>query len=284
MSASVNCILTLSCPDRKGVIAAVTAAIADSGGNIVEAAQSVDKASTQFFMRCAFSLAEENFADTRLRLGKIAEAFSMTWALRLAAKRQRVLIMVSKFDHCLNDLLYRHAIGALAMELRAIVSNHTDAERLAHSHGVPYHHLPISADTKKQQENHLCDLVEAENIDLIVLARYMQVLSPELCARMSGRIINIHHSFLPSFKGAKPYHQAFERGVKLIGATAHYVTSDLDEGPIIEQDALRISHELSADDLVAAGRDVEASVLARAVKFHIEDRVLLNGARTVVFR
>jgi len=277
-------ILTLSCADRPAIVAAVATVIAAVGGNIVEAAQFGEPDEDRFFMRVAFSVTAEGAARFQVDFAGTAIRFGMDWILREAGHRPRVLIMVSKFDHCLNDLLYRHSIGALPAELPLIVSNHRDAERLSASYGIPFVHLPVSPDTKPRQEAELLELVVAERIELIVLARYMQVLSAELCRRMSGQIINIHHSFLPSFKGAKPYHQAYARGVKLIGATAHYVTSDLDEGPIIEQDAMRVSHDLRADDLVVAGRDVESSVLSRAVKYHLENRVLMNAQKTVVFR
>lgn len=275
--------LTLSCADRPAIIASVTSAIAQADGNIVEAAQSVDGDRAQFFMRAAFTLPHDDLEHVREKLGDVADRLGMSWSLRSSSTRRRVLIMVSKFDHCLNDLLYRHSIGELAMDIPLIVSNHPDAKRHAEAHKIAFHHLPVTAANKLEQEAALEQFVEAEKIDLIVLARYMQILSPRLCGNMSGRIINIHHSFLPSFKGARPYHQAHERGVKLIGATAHYVTSDLDEGPIIEQEAIRVSHDLSADDLVAVGREIESRVLARSVKFHVEDRVILNGGKTIVF-
>ena len=214
----------------------------------------------------------------------ISERFAMRWALHDAAERPRVLIMVSKLDHCLNDLLYRYRIGALPMEPVAIVSNHRDTYQLAASYDIPFLHLPVTSETKARQEAKLWALIEDERAELVVLARYMQVLSNELCRRLEGRAINIHHSFLPSFKGAKPYHQAYARGVKLIGATAHYVTPDLDEGPIIEQEVARVDYKMGADDLVALGRDVECLALARAVKYHLEHRVFLNGQKTVVFR
>src|SRR5690606_23163107 len=224
-----------------------------------------------------------SYADLRDEFSTIADDFGMTWNLHDQSRRPRVLIMVSRFDHCLMDLLYRHAIGELKMVVPAIVSNHRDAYRLAAAHDIPVHHLPVTRETKHQQEEKLIALVRQEAIDLIVLARYMQVLSDELCRSLPCPAINIHHSFLPSFKGAKPYHQAHRRGVKIIGATAHYVTPDLDEGPIIEQDTARVTHALSPDDLVAAGRDIESRVLARAVKLHLESRVMLNGKKTVVF-
>lgn len=284
MAQAATHILTLSCTDQPAIVAKVATAIATSGGNIVEAAQFGEAVENKFFMRVAFSVDPDGAARFNAAFSDLATNFGMAWALSETSQRPRVLLLVSKFDHCLNDLLYRHSIGALQAELPLIVSNHKDAERLAAVYGIPFRFMPVTPATKAEQEGKLLDLVEAERIDLVVLARYMQVLSPELCRRMSGRIINIHHSFLPSFKGAKPYHQAHARGVKLIGATAHYVTSDLDEGPIIEQDAMRVSHDYTAEDLVAVGRDVESSVLSRAVRFHVNHRVLLNGTKTVVFR
>ncbi len=214
----------------------------------------------------------------------VADRFAMTWELWMAGAPYRTLVMVSKFGHCLNDLLFRTSTGALQIEIPAIVSNHRDFERLADSYGIAFHHIPVTADTKASAERQLLDLVDDLGVDLVVLARYMQVLSDETCRALSGRAINIHHSFLPSFKGARPYHQAHQRGVKLIGATAHYVTSDLDEGPIIEQDVARVDHSFTAEQLAAAGRDVESQVLSRAVRWHSQTRVMLNGTKTVVFR
>lgn len=285
--AASEYILTISCPDTVGIVFAVSGFLADRGCNILESAQFGDRISKLFFLRVHFvsppggpcqARLEEEFATV------VADPFAMNWRLHDAARRPRVLIMVSKFGHCLNDLLYRHQVGALAIDIPAIVSNHRDFYQLAAWHNVPFHHLPVSGVGKETAEARLWDIVETERIDLVVLARYMQVLSPGLCERMSGRVINIHHSFLPSFKGAKPYHQAFTRGVKLIGATAHYVTTQLDEGPIIEQEVARVDHTATPDDMVAIGRDVENVVLARAVKAHAEHRVLLNGTKTVVFR
>jgi len=226
----------------------------------------------------------DDLARLRTGFAQVAERFRMSWQVHDSAVRPRVLLMVSKFGHCLNDLLFRHASGQLAMDVPAIVSNHTEFQPLAHSYRIPYFYLPVTAQSKAEQEARLLELVERENIDLVVLARYMQVLSPQACAKLRGRAINIHHSFLPSFKGARPYEQAHGRGVKLIGATAHYVTEDLDEGPIIEQDVARVDHAMEPATLAAIGRDVESQVLARAVKWHVENRVLLNGHRTVVFR
>lgn len=276
-------ILTLSSPNQIGIVAAVAGFLAERRGDITQSAQFDDRAANRFFMRVAFDIDE---SEERLRdeFGAIAERFSMQWALHDASRRPRLLILVSRFGHCLNDLLYRFGSGLLQADIAGVASNHRDFYRLAASYDVPFHHLPVTRETKAAQERKLVEMIEEERIDCVVLARYMQVLSPDLCARLTGRVINIHHSFLPSFKGAAPYTQAHARGVKLIGATAHYVTADLDEGPIIEQDVTRVDHTMTPDDLMAAGRDVECSVLARAVRFHVEHRVLLNGHRTVVFR
>ena len=277
-------ILTLSCPDRIGIVAAVAGFFAERRGNILASAQFDDRLSNRFFMRVQFEIDGLDKERLEAEFKTVADRFAMDWQLTDANMRPRLLIMVSKFGHCLNDLLYRYGSGLLKAEIPAIVSNHRDFYRLAASYDVPFHHLPVTAATKEAQERKLVELIAEERIDCVVLARYMQVLSRDLCAQMSGRAINIHHSFLPSFKGAAPYSQAHSRGVKLIGATAHYVTADLDEGPIIEQDVTRVDHTMNPDDLMAAGRDVECSVLARAVRFHIERRVLPNGNRTVVFR
>ena len=278
-------VLTLSCADKPGIVAAIATLLAESGCNITDSAQFGDIKSGRFFMRVSFS-AENGLGreEAQAMLAPVIERFRMTAALHPIAERMRVLIMVSKFGHCVNDLLYRHRVGALAIEIPAIVSNHRDFYRLAASHDIPFHHLPVTPETKEKQEHRLAELIEDERIDLVVLARYMQVLSEGLCQKLAGRAINIHHSFLPSFKGAKPYHQAHARGVKLIGATAHYVTPVLDEGPIIEQEVARVDHAMSPEDLVHTGRDVECLVLSRAVKWHVEHRILLNGNRTVVFR
>jgi formyltetrahydrofolate deformylase len=281
-----NFILVLSCPDRPGVVAAVARHIFDCGGNIVESSQYDDPESDRFFLRTSFRLADEGQRDA-LAVGfdALARDFNMELSLRPCGTRQRVLLLVSKFDHCLVDLLYRNRIGELDMEVAGIVSNHP-REALSDTDfgAIPFHHLPVTAATKRDQEQRLLALVEETRADLVVLARYMQILSDELAAALSGRCINIHHSFLPGFKGAKPYHQAHARGVKVIGATAHYVTADLDEGPIIEQDVERISHADTPDDLIRKGRDIERRVLSRAVALHLAGRVLMNGARTVVFR
>lgn len=279
-------ILTLSCPDTIGIVHAVSGFLTERGCNIVDSAQFWDRGTGLFFMRVHFD-ATGSAADPALlreEFAPIGERFAMGWNIHDQSVKPRVLLMVSKLGHCLNDLLYRYGLGALPMEIPAIVSNHRDFYRLAASYDIPFHHLPVTAETKAAQEAKLLALVDDLSVDTIVLARYMQVLSDDLCRKLEGRVINIHHSFLPSFKGAKPYHQAHARGVKLIGATAHYVTADLDEGPIIEQEVARVDHALTPDDLVATGRDIESVVLARAVKYHIERRVLLDGNKTVVFK
>ena len=277
-------VLTLSCADRPGITAAVTGFLAERGGNILEAQQFNDREADAFFMRVEFDPAGGREA-LRREFGEVAERFGMRWKLALRDRPRRVLVMVSKFDHCLADLLYRWRIGELSMEPVAIVSNHP-REAIAHTPlgDLPFHHLPVTQGTKAAQEVQVRELAEAVDAELVVLARYMQILSDEQAAHFSGRCINIHHSFLPGFKGAKPYHQAFERGVKMIGASAHYVTADLDEGPIIHQDVEPITHADSPDELVRKGRDIERRVLAEAVRLHLEERVLLNGQRTVVFR
>ncbi|MEE4591817.1 formyltetrahydrofolate deformylase [Streptomyces sp. DSM 41524] len=277
-------ILTLSCPDKQGIVHAVSSYLFMTGCNIEDSQQFGDRDTGLFFMRVAFrAVSPVKVADLRASFAAVGESFRMDWEIHRADEKMRVLLMVSKFGHCLNDLLFRSRIGALPVEIAAVVSNHTDFQELVGSYGIPFHHIPVTKDTKREAEARLLDLVRAEHVELVVLARYMQVLSDDLCKELSGRIINIHHSFLPSFKGAKPYHQAHARGVKLIGATAHYVTADLDEGPIIEQEVERVGHGLTPDQLVAVGRDVECQALARAVKWHSERRVLLNGHRTVVF-
>ncbi|MGR3936434.1 formyltetrahydrofolate deformylase [Streptomyces sp. BRA346] len=277
-------ILTLSCPDKQGIVHAVSSFLFMTGCNIEDSQQFGDRDTGLFFMRVHFrAVSPVKVADLRASFAAVGESFGMDWQIHRADQKMRVVLMVSKFGHCLNDLLFRSRIGALPVEIAAVVSNHTDFQELVGSYGIPFRHIPVTKDTKAQAEAELLELVRAENVELVVLARYMQVLSDDLCKQLSGRIINIHHSFLPSFKGAKPYHQAHARGVKLIGATAHYVTADLDEGPIIEQEVERVGHELTPDQLVAVGRDVECQALARAVKWHSERRVLLNGHRTVVF-
>ncbi|QEA15207.1 formyltetrahydrofolate deformylase [Novosphingobium ginsenosidimutans] len=278
-------ILTLSCCDRPGITARVTGLLFELGGNILEAQQFNDIADRQFFMRVAFAPGRTRLDAYSAAVDGLASKLGMRWTLRAASDRRRVLILVSKFDHCLSDLLYRQRLGELAMDVVAVVGNHPrDALAASLPGDLPYHHLPITPETKPQQEAALRNLIAETGAELVVLARYMQVLSDDLSAHLAGRCINIHHSFLPGFKGAKPYHQAHTRGVKMIGATAHYVTADLDEGPIIHQDVEPISHADAPDDLVRKGRDIERRVLAEAVRLHLEDRVLLNGSRTVVFR
>ena len=279
-------ILTLSCPDRAGLVASVSQMLADNGGNILDSQQFNDTESKQFFMRVAFELAgPDTLDDLQQKFAPLAAANQMQWLLRCAASRRKVMLMVSKFDHCLGDLLYRNRIGELNMEVVGIIGNHPAAAlNITLLGDVPYHHLPITKETKPQQEAQIKQLITDSGAELVVLARYMQILSDDLVIFLSGHCINIHHSFLPGFKGAKPYHQAFARGVKMIGATAHYVTADLDEGPIIHQDVEAISHGESAEDLVRKGRDIERRVLATAVHAHLDDRVFLNGNRTVVFK
>lgn len=279
-------ILALSCPDRPGVVSAVSSLLFEAGCNILDAQQLDDTETGHFFMRVVFDRLDQakSQAEIAASIKGLAERLDMTFTLRESSAKKKVMLLVSKFDHCLADLLYRWRIGELQMEVTAIVSNHgrehlvcTDLDEL------PFYHLPVTKQTKMEQEARIWELVQKTNTELVVLARYMQILSDGLSAKLAGRCINIHHSFLPGFKGAKPYHQAHERGVKLIGATAHYVTSDLDEGPIIEQDVERISHRDTPDDLVRKGRDIERRVLASAVRHHLEDRVMLNGKKTVVF-
>ncbi len=277
-------ILTLSCHDRPGIVHAVSGFLFERGGNILEAAQYNDDDTGLFFMRVRFRCEATSHEQLRAQLQPFAAPFGMSYKLHTATQAMRTIIMVSKEGHCLNDLLFRWKSGLLPLDIRAIVGNHRDFYQLAASYNVPFHHIPVTAATKAQAEARLYDIVKAEQVELVVLARYMQVLSNELCRKLEGRAINIHHSFLPSFKGAKPYYQAHDRGVKLIGATAHYVTSDLDEGPIIEQDVARVDHSRSVEDLTAQGRDTESQVLARAVLWHSEHRVLLNGHKTVIFK
>ncbi|MFC4913106.1 formyltetrahydrofolate deformylase [Actinomadura gamaensis] len=278
-------VLTLSCPDRPGIVAAVSGALAERGCNILESQQFGDRDTATFFMRVQFGALPDTDADElRASFAALGTELGLDWRLYDTAERPRVLIMVSRFGHCLNDLLYRQRSGLLDVDVVAVASNHPDMRPLTQSYGIDYHHLPVERGGKAAQEAEILTLVEHYRADLVVLARYMQILSDDLCAKLPGRIINIHHSFLPSFKGAKPYHQAHARGVKLIGATAHYVTPALDEGPIIEQEVARVDHAHSADELVAVGRDVECLALSRAVRWHAEHRVLLNGDRTVVFR
>ena len=277
-------ILTLACPDRPGIVHAVSGFLLERGGNIEEAAQYNDHDTGLFFMRVRFALGQLTQEDLRTQLKLFADPFQMNWKLHASAQAVKTVIFVSKEGHCLNDLLFRWKTGLLPVDIRAIISNHRDFYQLAASYNVPFHHIPVAGTTKPQAEARQYEVIENEGAELVVLARYMQILSDDLCRKLSGRAINIHHSFLPSFKGAKPYYQAHDRGVKLIGATAHYVTADLDEGPIIEQDVARVDHSYTVEDLTAIGRDTEAMVLARAVKWHSEHRVLLDGHKTVIFR
>lgn len=280
-------VLTVSCDDVRGIVAAVSSFLSQHDCFIRESAQFGDPSTGKFFMRCDFITGADTPAQRELEarfLVQVAEKFHMDWHMHDLTRKMRVMIMVSKAGHCLNDLLHRYQSDALPMEITSVVGNHDVLKPMVDWHSIPFHHLPVTADTKLAQEQKLLQLVEEEQVDLIVLARYMQILSPELCKRMHGRVINIHHSFLPSFKGARPYHQAFERGVKIIGATAHYVTSDLDEGPIIEQEIARVDHTFVPERLVSVGGDIEAKVLAHALQYHLEHRVLLNGHKTVVFR
>jgi formyltetrahydrofolate deformylase len=285
-TANREYVLTLACADAPGIVYAVTGFLVRHSGNILASQQFDDRDTGLFFMRVHFETldAAVNLESLRAGAGPVADSFGATWELHPADAKYRVLVMVSRFGHCLNDLLFRYTIGALNIEIPAIVSNHEDFAGLAAWHGIPYHHIPVTAATKASAEAELLRLVESYQVDLVVLARYMQVLSDEVCKALDGRAINIHHSFLPSFRGARPYHQAHERGVKLIGATAHYVTAVLDEGPIIEQEVIRVDHSTDPAQLIAAGRDVECQALARAVKWHTEQRILRNGSRTVVFR
>jgi formyltetrahydrofolate deformylase len=277
-------ILTLSCPDRPGIVHAVTGFLLEHGGNILESSQFDAPESGQFFMRVHFASDSLNGRALHAAFAPVAQKFGMDAQFFDAAARTKTLIMVSKLGHCLNDLLFRWKSGVLPIEIVGVVSNHMDFYQLAASYNVPFHHIPVTAQTKPQAEAKLLEVVNTCGADLVVLARYMQVLSDALCQQLSGRAINIHHSFLPSFKGAKPYHQAFDRGVKITGATAHYVTAVLDEGPIIEQDVERVDHRMSPEDLTTAGSDVESRVLARAVTWHAQHRVLRNGNKTIVFR
>jgi formyltetrahydrofolate deformylase len=284
-AAGAEYILTVSCPDRPGLVYAVSGFLIQHHGNILQSQQFGDRGNDTFFMRVHFEVAgSADLAELRADFTHVATSFTMSWEIVDAATPTRTLILVSRFGHCLNDLLFRNQSGALNLDIPAIVSNHQDFAGLAGSYGIPFHHIPVTPETKADAEAQLLALVAELDIELVVLARYMQVLSEQASRSLRGRAINIHHSFLPSFKGGRPYHQAHERGVKLIGATAHYVTDDLDEGPIIEQDVTRVDHTFEPTDLVSAGRDVEAQVLARAVRWHSERRVLINGSRAVVFR
>ncbi|WP_431324924.1 formyltetrahydrofolate deformylase [Rhizobium sp. YTU87027] len=279
-----NLVLTVSCKSARGIVAAISGYLAERGCNIVDSSQFDDLETGRFFMRVGF-ISEAGVAEGEIREGfaEVAKSFAMEYQFHNGEKRTKVLLMVSRFGHCLNDLLYRWRIGALPIDIVGVISNHFDYQKVVVNHDIPFHHIKVTKENKPQAEARMLEIVEQTGTELVVLARYMQILSDQLCAKMSGRIINIHHSFLPSFKGANPYKQAYERGVKLIGATAHYVTADLDEGPIIEQDTVRITHAQSADDYVSLGRDVESQVLARAIHAHIHQRTFINGNRTVVF-
>ncbi len=279
-------ILTIACPDRTGIVAAVAGFLANQDCFIAESSHFGDMKTGQFFMRTVYLRGAKTPAQAALvaKFSEIAKPFQMDWEIYDASMRPKALILVSRFDHCLNDLLYRYRTGALGMDIPAIVSNHPDLADLASWHRIPFHHFPVTEKTKGEQEAKILALIEESGAEFIILARYMQILTPEFCLRLPGRIINIHHSFLPGFKGAKPYQQAHERGVKLIGATAHYVTQNLDEGPIIEQEVERVDHAGTIKDFIHVGRDIESVVLARAVRYHLERRVLLHGKKTVVFR
>lgn len=277
-------VLTVTCPTRRGIVSAISGALAENGCNITDSAQYDDQENQRFFMRVSFESQEgKTGAELREAFEPIAETLNMEWQIHDANRKTKILLMVSNFGHCLNDLLYRWSIGALPIEIVGVVSNHMTYQKVVVNHDIPFHYVKVTRDNKPKAEAQLLELIEESGAELVVLARYMQVLSDDLCQKMSGRIINIHHSFLPSFKGANPYKQAYQRGVKLIGATAHYVTADLDEGPIIEQDTIRVTHAQSPNDYVSLGRDVEAQVLARAIHAHIHHRAFLNGNKTVVF-
>lgn len=277
-------VLTVTCPARRGIVAAISNLLDENGCNITDSAQYDDADNTHFFMRTSFNAPDGTTAEQlREVFAATAEAYAMDLNIHLANRKTKVLLMVSNFGHCLNDLLYRWQIGALPIEIVGVVSNHMTYQKVVVNHDIPFHHVKVTKENKPVAEAKLMDIIEESGAELVVLARYMQVLSDEMCKNMLGKIINIHHSFLPSFKGANPYKQAYQRGVKLIGATAHYVTPDLDEGPIIEQDTIRVTHAQSPEDYVSLGRDVEAQVLARAIHAHIHQRVFLNGNKTVVF-
>jgi formyltetrahydrofolate deformylase len=282
---SAQLILTLSCDDKPGIVARVTGNLFESGANILEAQQFDDAASGRFFMRVVMDPVDSDATTLRTKFAPVADQYAMDWTLRDTTAKRKVVLMVSKFDHCLGDLLYRTRIGELPMEVVAILGNHPkEALSISLIGDIPYHHLPITKDTKPQQEAEVKRIVTETGAELVVLARYMQILSDDLTAFLAGRCINIHHSFLPSFKGAKPYHQAHARGVKMIGATGHYVTADLDEGPIIHQDVEPVTHADSPEDFVRKGRDIERRVLAEAVRLHLEDRALVSAGKTVVFK
>ncbi|MBW6418478.1 formyltetrahydrofolate deformylase [Celeribacter sp. PS-C1] len=277
--------LTVACETKRGIVAAIATFLAENGCNITDSSQFDDTETGQFFMRVSFASEEGvKLAALEEAFAAIGEEFGMTFSFHDEAVKMKVVIMVSRFGHCLNDLLYRVRIGALPVEIVAVISNHMDYQKVVVNNDIPFHCIKVTKENKPEAERAIMKVVEDAGAELIVLARYMQILSDEMCTKMSGRIINIHHSFLPSFKGANPYKQAYARGVKLIGATSHYVTADLDEGPIIEQDIVRITHAQSADDYVSLGRDVESQVLARAIHAHANHRVFLNGNKTVVFQ
>jgi formyltetrahydrofolate deformylase len=287
MHAPTGYVLTLSCPDRPGIVFALTEFLLIHDCTIVECQQFIDRDAEKFFIRIQFEAAYAALVELdRLRADfvDLAQRFAMQWRMLHASDKHRVLIMASKYGHCLNDLLFRADNRALNIDVVAVVSNHPDLGWMADSYGIPFHHVPVTAATRAEAEGRLLELVDEFAVDLVVLARYMQILSNDLCKQLEGRAINIHHSMLPSFKGARPYHQAYSRGVKLVGATAHYVTADLDEGPIIEQEIARVDHSMSAAEVTMLGRDNECLALARAVRWHTENRILLDGARTVVFR
>jgi formyltetrahydrofolate deformylase len=285
MQKGADFVLLIATEDRKGIVAAVANSIASQACNIVESSQYGDGFNGRFFMRVAFSgpgaMTIESFTEA---FSPVATAFRLDWRVHDLRRKLKAMIMVSQGGHCLNDLLYRTSTNRLPMEVTSVVSNHTTWQRRVEHEGIAFHHLPITPENKLEQEARLLQLVEDQEVDLIVLARYMQVLTDQLCRKLDGRVINIHHSFLPGFKGAKPYHRAYDRGVKMVGATAHYVTPDLDEGPIITQDVSIVDHADTVEDLIAQGQDTESRVLARAVKLHLEHRVLLNGNRTIVFK
>ena len=285
MGMGADFVLLIVCDDRKGIVAAVANSIASQDCNIVESSQYGDEVTGRFFMRiainCPADSTKESFEAAFL---PVATAFQLEWRIHDLRKKLRAMIMVSQGGHCLNDLLYRTATKRLPMEITSVVSNHQNWQRRAEHEGIPFYHLPVTPENKLEQEAKLLAMVEEQNVDLVILARYMQVLSDQLCRKLDGRVINIHHSFLPGFKGAKPYHRAYERGVKMVGATAHYVTPDLDEGPIITQDVSIVDHADTVDDLIAQGQETESRVLSRAVKLHLEHRVMLNGNRTIVFK
>jgi formyltetrahydrofolate deformylase len=287
MHAPTGYVLTLSCSDRPGIVFALTEFLLMHDCTIVECQQFIDRDAEKFFIRIQFEAAynaEIELDRLRADFVELAQRFAMQWRMLHASDKHRVLIMASKYGHCLNDLLFRADNGALNIDVVAVVSNHPDLGWMADSYGIPFHHVPVSAATRTEAEGRLLELVDEFGVDLVVLARYMQILSNDLCKQLEGRAINIHHSMLPSFKGARPYHQAYSRGVKVVGATAHYVTADLDEGPIIEQEIARVDHSMSAAEVTMLGRDNECLALARAVRWHTENRILLDGARTVVFR